>query len=163
MWFCCSCAVVCRDWVIPNSRLLVLVFGAQSRGMTEQAVRRDGAGRFTPGSVANPGGRVRKSDAVRKAEALARERSPQSMRNLMRMADDAKLAPSDRIRCEELILAYGIGKPVARTESVGDLRIVVQQLTVPLKPVPGVLNSPVVEHIAPMVEHVVGVAEEVRQ
>ena len=78
----------------------------------EQVIHRDGAGRFGAGSVANPGGRVRKSDAVRKAEALARERSPQSMRNLMRMADDAKLAPGDRIRCEELILAYGIGKPL---------------------------------------------------
>lgn len=127
----------------------------------EQVIHRDGAGRFGAGSVANPGGRVRKSDAVRKAESLARERSPQSMRNLMRMADDAKLAPSDRIRCEELILAYGIGKPVARSEAVGDLHIVVQQLNVPAGPVPGVLNSPIKEHI--WLPQVVEVVEESRQ
>src|SRR3954462_4050025 len=110
-----------------------------------QLIHRNGNGRFGAGTVANPGGRPRKTDSERSAEALAKEKAPAAMRRLIAMIDSPDTSESARLRAIELLLDRALGKPAARAEASREgLTVVVRQVVAdpPAGGFPGVLCHP---------------------
>lgn len=84
------------------------------------------------------------TEALRNAREFATERSPKSLRNVARIADDPSERTENRLRAEGLLLEYGIGKPGAAPEWVGTgISVTVVTLAAPTMPTRGVLSSPV--------------------
>jgi hypothetical protein len=103
---------------------------------------------WAPGTSGNLSGRPKKTDDVRKAEQIAKEHSPRAMRRLVRMCEDPKTSEAGCLRAIELLLAYGIGKPVLRDgPTLEGITFVVRSLNVSAQPVPGVLASPIAAHV----------------
>ena len=94
------------------------------------------------GTSPNPGGRPKKTEPERQAEALARERAPGAIRKLVTMIESPKTTEAGRLRAIELLLDRALGKAVARTELGPEIIINVTSLPVAQGPVPGVINSP---------------------
>jgi len=65
---------------------------------------------FPAGTSANPGGRPKKTPAMREAEELARERSPDAMRRLVSIATESEDEHA-AIKAANAILDRALGKP----------------------------------------------------
>ena len=108
-------------------------------------IQRNGDGRFGAGTIANPGGRPKKTDGERTAEALAKQMAPAAMRKLIAMIESPSTSESARLRAIELLLDRALGKPSARADDPGEGRtFVIQQLVSnpPAGGFPGVLCHP---------------------
>ena len=70
-------------------------------------------GRFAPGNCANPGGRPKKTELERKADALFRDKSLKAAETLIAMAEDTETPAKIRVEICKYILDRALGKPKA--------------------------------------------------
>lgn len=123
----------------------------------EQETQRTGLGQFAPGASGNAGGRPRKTEEQREAERVFASKAVWAARKAIRMAENKRGRYSESIEWQatQHILDRHLGKVAPResSQSLEGITFVVHTLQVEAKPVPGVLCSPIKEHIAlPTVE-----------
>jgi len=74
------------------------------------------SGMFKPGRSGNPGGRPKQIAGIRE---LCQQFSIEAIEILMGIVHDPKSKDSDRIRCIEIILDRGYGKPLQPNRDLG--------------------------------------------
>jgi hypothetical protein len=108
------------------------------------------AQKWKPGESGNPGGRSRKTSDGRTVTQLARDMTEPALRTLAEIHANKKNAPGVRVQAAEAILRRGWADAPPKADALLDgVQFIVQAIQVQATPVPGVLGSPIVGHIAP--------------
>lgn len=110
--------------------------------------RRGTDGRFVRGLSGNPGGRSRKTSDGRTLAQVARDHTQAAVDYLREVVANADEPTVLRVQAAATLVRMGWADAPKLPEVPRDLHVVVRQLVVPAQPVPGVINSPVTEHIA---------------
>lgn len=106
---------------------------SHSTGKKQDAPPRNSSGQFTKGSSGNPGGRPKLPAELKQA---FQEAAPEALRVLLDIMLDEEARAADRIRCAEVILERGYGKPaqevsLTAAESAGDVGIIMLPAVAP--------------------------------
>ncbi len=122
---------------------------------TPQVAGRTVRGQFAPGTSGHPGGKAtlsaRERDERREASRIFNMRSPWAARKVVKMAENAhgKWSESTELAATLEIVNRTLGKPKVADD--GDTwagaTFTVQVIQVPATPVPGVLSSPIAQHV----------------
>jgi len=116
------------------------------------AIQRTGKGTYAPGVTGNAGGRPRKDENDREAHRIFRAKGPWAANRIISMAENrgGRYSESTELAAVQHILDRALGKvQVHENAHLAGVQFIVQQYTAPAGPVPGVLASPVQQHISP--------------
>lgn len=81
--------------------------------------------KFQKGQTGNPGGRPKLPEEFR---AFAKEKSMEALKMLYEMMIDPNEKSDIRIKCGEVIISYGVGKPQQSVDLTanGDIKVVIE-------------------------------------